>query len=41
MENIENMANNACPKLDGHDMAYDGHDAKEAYQYHRKKNKCQ
>ena len=41
MEKIDNMANNACPKLGGHGMAYDGNDAKGAYQYHHKKNKCQ
>jgi hypothetical protein len=41
MEKIDNMANNACPKLGGHGMAYERNDAKEAYQYHHKKNKCQ
>ena len=41
MEKIDNMENNAFPKLGGHVMAYEINDAKEAYQYHHKKNKCQ
>ena len=34
---MDNIQNNACPKLGGHGMAYETNDAKEAYQYHHKK----
>ena len=37
MENMNNIQNNAYPKLGGHGMAYEINDAKEAYQYHHKK----
>ena len=40
MEKMDNIQNNACPKLGGHGMAYEIDDAKGAYQYHEK-NKCQ
>ena len=38
---MDNIQNNAYPKLGGHGMAYEINDAKGAYQYHHKKNKCQ
>ena len=41
MEKMDNIQNNAYPKLGGHGMAYEINDAKGAYQYHQKKNKCQ
>ena len=41
MEKMDNIHNNAYPKLGGHGMAYEINDAKGAYQYHHKKNKCQ
>ena len=37
MEKMDNIQNNAYPKLGGHGMAYEINDAKEAYQYHHKK----
>ena len=40
MEKMDNIQNNAYPKLGGHGMAYEINDAKGAYQYHHKKNKC-
>jgi hypothetical protein len=41
MEKMDNIQNNAYPKLGGHGMAHEMNDAKRAYQYHHKKNKCQ
>ena len=41
MEKMDNIQNNAYPKLGGHGMAYEINDAKGAYQYHYKENKCQ
>ena len=41
MENMNNIQNNAYLKLGGHGMEYEINDAKGAYQYHHKKNKCQ
>ena len=41
MEKMDNIQNNAYPKLGGHGMAYEINDAKGAYQYHPKRNKCQ
>ena len=41
MEKMDNIKNNAYSNLGGHGMAYEINDAKEAYQYHHKKNKCQ
>ena len=38
MEKMDNIQNNAYPKLGGHGMAYEINDA---YEYHQKKNKCQ
>ena len=35
MEKMENIQNNAYPKLGGHGMAYEINDAKGAYQYHQ------
>ena len=37
MEKMDNIQNNAYPKLGGHGMAYEINDAKGAYQYHHKK----
>ena len=39
MEKMDNIQNNAYPKLGGHGMANEINDAKGAYQYHHKKNK--
>ena len=41
MEKMDNIQNNAYPKLGGHGMAYEMNDEKGAYQYHHKRNKCQ
>ena len=40
MEKMDNIQNNAYPKLGGHGMAYEINDAKGAYQYHRMKTKA-
>ena len=40
MEKMDNIQNNAYPKLGGH-AAYEIDDANGAYKYHHKKNKCQ
>ena len=37
MEKMENIQNNAYPKLGGHGMAYEINDAKGACQYHQEK----
>ena len=37
MEKMDNIQNNAYPKLGGHGMAYEINDGKGAYQYHHKK----
>ena len=41
MEKMENIQNNAYPKLGGYGMAYEINDAKVACQYHHKRNNCQ
>ena len=41
MEKMDNIQNNAYPKLGGRGMAYEINDAKGAYKYHHKRNKCQ
>ena len=41
MEKMDNIQNNAYPKLGGHGMAYEINDAKGAYRYLHKRNKCQ
>ena len=38
MEKMDNIQNNAYPKLGGHGMTYEINDAKGAYQYHHKTN---
>ena len=41
MEKMDDIQNNAYPKLGGYGMAYEINDAKEACQYHHMRNKCQ
>ena len=41
MKKMDNIQNNAYPKLGGHGMAYEINDAKGVCQYHHKRNKFQ